>query len=71
MGEDADCDKVNDNMDIKIYTSSDRLIGEVICADSDDCDMLILFNDGTTQSVCYYLDQIEKAIEDTFDQYDK
>ena len=63
---DWDASDFNDHTKIKIYTSSDRLIGHVEI-NSSDCGATIVFNDGTTQDVCKYFDRIDDAIENDFD----
>ncbi len=68
MGDEPDCDVVNKNIDIKLYGSSGRYIGKVQCSDDeDDCDASIVFDDGTTESVCTYFDKIEDALDDATD----
>ncbi len=64
---DWDDDDYNEHTKIKIYTSSDRLIGHVEYNYSSDCGAEIVFNDGTVQDVCQYFDRIDDAIEDAFD----
>lgn len=61
-GDYESCDDFNNLTDIKIYASSNRLIGDVICDENSDCGMIILFNDGTTEEVCTYFEKIETEI---------
>ena len=62
-----DCSDFNRNVEILIYTLANRRIGEVECDDNDDCGFIIIFNDGTTETVCTYFEKLENAIEDILD----
>ena len=66
--DNATCAQINDNTNIELYTSSGRQIGYVECVEDDDCGAQVVFNDGTTQSVCYYTDRISQAIGNAFDE---
>ena len=57
------CSDFNRNVEIVIYTLANRRIGEVECDEDDDCGFIIVFNDGTTESVCTYFEKLEEAIE--------
>jgi len=68
-GFDKDCASFNELASIKLYTSSNRLIGEIQCDDNDECGMIIVFNDGQTKDVCYYFDKMEREIENALDDF--
>ncbi len=58
-----DCNDFNENIEIMISTLKNRRIGEVQCDDNNDCGFIIVFNDGTTESVCTYFEKLENEIE--------
>ncbi len=63
--DEATADQVNSNSTIELYASSGRLVATVIATDNDDddCDVLLKYNDGTTESLCDYTDNISDAVD--------